>query len=763
MFLSELDYRIVTSKRPFIFVFMKKVKRGIKRWMILSVVIALEVLIASAPCFSQQSQSYIEQLNVKLETAKDSARVIILQDLAWEWVFRDIKKAQKYTDQALKLAEGLKYEYGVFQAVGIQALIHYQKSEYDLALKQYLILLRKSEEYKDKSLIAKAYTNIGNVYNKQGQYKTALEYYEKSYRLKVETNERKSFANSLINIGGIYYELGEHDKGAEYFKMSLPYAEEFGNIRQAAIISGNLGLYYRNKGDLEQAETYYLKSIDTRKKLNDLDGLANIYLNLGSLYTVTNDYEKSENILKEGLEITTRLENKTRLIHFYRNLAQLQQKKGEYQKSYDYAVKAIELSDSLHNGETAKRIAEMQAKYDNEKKQKEIELLKKEAMLTMFENDRKSKEIEILNGEKKLTEAEAANKSKTIELLTQQKKLQEIEKQKDQQKIALMSKEQLVSDLELRKNRILIYSFSALLLLIAGFSWYMYKAFLQKKKSNLTLARQNEEIFRQKEIIEEKNENIVASINYARLIQDALLPKEHLLGHYFSEYFVLYLPKDIVSGDFFWIEEVRKKDLSGDTEIMFSAVDCTGHGVPGAFMSIVGYNSLNKAIKEYKLDQPRDVLNFLNNAVNETLGREDSVKNVKDGMDLALCSFDPHTSILKYAGAFNPLWVVRNDGSLQEIKADKMPIGSGNSSSNYQQHELSLDKGDSVFIFSDGYADQFGGSKGKKYKYSQMKEVLLANKHLPFSELKSLLSESHFTWKGNLEQVDDILVMGVKV
>jgi len=253
--------------------------------------------------------------------------------------------------------------------------------------------------------------------------------------------------------------------------------------------------------------------------------------------------------------------------------------------------------------------------------------------------------------------------------------------------------------------------------------------------------------------VEAQKEEIIASINYAKRIQEAILPSNELIKEYLPNSFVLFKPKDIVAGDFYWMD-------SKDEKTYFSAVDCTGHGVPGAMVSVVGYNGLNRAVKEFNLRHPAEILDSLNLSVEETFekGRSD----IKDGMDLAFCCLDNKARTLEYAGANNPLYYIRN-GELEEIKPDSQPVGKHERRKPFTNHVLNLKEGDCIYIFSDGFADQFGGENGKKFKYKQFRELLLSNHGKPMEEQKQLLDESIENWRGELEQVDDICVIGVRV
>jgi len=273
-----------------------------------------------------------------------------------------------------------------------------------------------------------------------------------------------------------------------------------------------------------------------------------------------------------------------------------------------------------------------------------------------------------------------------------------------------------------------------------------------------------EQVVRQKEEIETKNgelevlyKHVTDSIKYAKRIQEAILPPDTLVNSALPNSFILYKPKDIVSGDFYWVEEK-------DGKTMFAAVDCTGHGVPGAFMSIVGYNILKHVVNNNSFTTPALILDQLNEGVSETLHHGNKNSQTKDGMDLAFCTIDFKTLELQYAGAMNPLYIIR-DGELIQIKANKFPIGFflGEEKLKFTNHTIQLKKGDCLYIFSDGYADQFGGSKGRKFMINRYRDLLLSLHKHPIELQKNILNKTIEEWRGGLDQVDDILVIGLEI
>jgi serine phosphatase RsbU (regulator of sigma subunit) len=264
-----------------------------------------------------------------------------------------------------------------------------------------------------------------------------------------------------------------------------------------------------------------------------------------------------------------------------------------------------------------------------------------------------------------------------------------------------------------------------------------------------------EEVVKQKAEIEELYTDVTASIRYAKRLQDSILPPEKQIKKYFPSSFVLFKPKDIVSGDFYWIGKQKN-------EFMFAAVDCTGHGVPGAFMSLVGANGLNSAFKEHKLSKPGLILDDLNRYANEALNKS-ADDSIRDGMDITLCSINSKEMKLRFAGANNPVYLIR-DGELEIYKTNKFAIGSFNHEEhNYENFEIDLIKGDKVYAFSDGYPDQFGGERGKKFMYKKFKELLVETVNESMENQKRKLEERLAEWMGNYEQVDDIVIFGVEI
>ncbi len=298
-----------------------------------------------------------------------------------------------------------------------------------------------------------------------------------------------------------------------------------------------------------------------------------------------------------------------------------------------------------------------------------------------------------------------------------------------------------------------IYIMLTLFILISIFRWRTKKLIENQKNLELTVSERTLEVTQQKEIVELKNKEITDSITYAKRIQEAILPSHQYVKSHLDNAFILYKPKDIVAGDFYWLEQKGQKTL-------LASADCTGHGVPGAMVSVVCNNALNRTVREFNLEQPGEILNKVREIVIETFSKSD--EEVKDGMDISLISFDKNNLTLEYAGANNSFYLIR-DGKVQITKADKQPIGAYAFSKDFTNHTFQLKKGDTFFIFTDGYVDQFGGPRGKKFKYRPFIDMLIEINSMSMADQKAFIDDAFEDWKGDKEQIDDVCVIGIRI
>lgn len=608
---------------------------------------------------------------------------------------------------------------------------------------------------------------------------------QKSISVKEKIYFKKELGNTY-NIFGTYFETkGNYPKAIEYLNLSLKIAEDIGNLYGIANAYNNLGNCYRHIEDYKRTIYYYEKAVVYWQKINDEYGMGLTLNNLGSTYTTLEEYDKSESYLKEAKKIFLKLDEKAGLGLALHNLGQLFYHQNALDSSIVYFQKSLELYREIGNkkqiASNLRRISEI---YFDEalllKKlgdQNKYQLKLNEAFelaqesVTFSENSNSLEEFRstlqnlyLIEKEKEtyrealFTLEEYVEQSSLADSLANRKLIIEQMYQteynvKYERDSLLNIEEQKLNQANLDKERIQKYSLYGGLILLLIFSALIYHRFkITKQQKNI--------IEEQKDLVEEKQKEILDSINYAKRIQNAILPSQRVVTTLLPEHFILYLPKDIVAGDFYWIEAVPDKLNPNNNTILLAAADCTGHGVPGAMVSVVCNNSLNRSVREFGLTDPGKILDKTREIV---IGEfEKSDEDVKDGMDISLCSLLRTTMTLNWSGANNPLWIIRNS-ELIEFKPDKQPIGKIENPKSFTTHTIQLQKGDTIYLFTDGLQDQFGGDKGKKFKSAKLKEILVSIQHESLLKQYEIVKKEFVDWKGNLEQVDDVCLIGVRL
>jgi serine phosphatase RsbU (regulator of sigma subunit) len=340
------------------------------------------------------------------------------------------------------------------------------------------------------------------------------------------------------------------------------------------------------------------------------------------------------------------------------------------------------------------------------------------------------------------------------------RQLSELTKKYDTEKKQIQIKNQ---QKQIKSEQTQKYFFAGSMIVFIGLGFLLFRSLKQQNKANKTILEQKSLVENQKDALEQKNREILDSITYAKRLQDAILPAVDYWHQTLPESFILYKPKDIVAGDFYWLERHSVSNGAMTEEyLFFAAADCTGHGVPGAMVSVICCNALNRSVLEFNLVEPGKILDKTRELVISTFNK--SVENVKDGMDISLGCLNVRTRELLWSGANNPLWLVpAGSNEIIEWKADKQPIGMYADEKPFNTHSMMLEPKTTIYLFTDGYADQFGGENGKKFKYKQFKESILAIHDRPMAEQQEHLETTFENWKGELEQVDDVCVIGIRI
>ena len=521
------------------------------------------------------------------------------------------------------------------------------------------------------------------------------------------------------------------------------------DLQQEAAIKNNLGMYFRSAGNNMKSMRYYQEAIRLYSELNDSLSMGAVYNNFATECLAVNQIDEAIKSSHKSLRIAQKEGDTILIYNSLLTIADAYTKKKDYETALNYALEAKPLVEKirLHNN-----LREMYSSLSD---------------IYFGLNDFKSASNSLVMVLAYTDSIYSESNSRLAANLAVEMDLNSKEKE-----IEILNKNAEIKEIELKRQKNIRLFFIGVIFLFALILVIIFIAYRRIKKANLIIENQkmevelkNEEITHQKELVDEKQKEIIDSINYAKRIQQAVLTGEDVWSKISKDYFILFKPKDIVSGDFYWAYNTP------NNRSIFVLADCTGHGVPGGFMSMLGNSFLNEIVVENKIFKADEILNKLRSKIINALEQKGGTQQ-KDGMDMSLCVWNKLDNTLEFAGANNPLWLLRTDVSsigvenkqLIEYKADKMPIGLYlDAEVPFKSETIQLQKGDIIYLCTDGYADQFGGPKGKKYKYKPLIECLIKNSHLEMLEQKALLETVFIDWKGKHEQVDDVSVIGVRV
>lgn len=571
---------------------------------------------------------------------------------------------------------------------------HISQAEFPEALDYFIKSLNIKDSIGDDKGFADSYANIGNVLFEMNDVDQALEYYQKSIEIDKRDSNELGMAKTIMNIGLVYKWNFEYDDAIKNFEESLVVFFKYNDSHQIANCYSNMALVYSENNNGDKALTYFNKALAIYEKAGAEKGMASMLSNIGYYYSLQGDYEKAVNNLKRAIRIAQSINSIQDVEITSQALSDAYQRLGNYKEAYNYYVLFKNTYDKLNDDKNTRAFTQMEMNFEFEQEKKDIEF-----------------------------------------------KQQQI----DAEHRAEIKRQRLI---------LLFIILGALALLV--FAVYMYRNYQQKKKDNELLKTQKEAIEKQRDKIDKQNTDITDSIKYAKRIQTALLPPDEMLDKLLINYFVLYKPRDIVSGDYYWAYQKDNKSI-------IVAADCTGHGVPGAFMSMLGMSFLNEIIQQEKDISSNTILNKLREYVIRSMRQTGKVGEAQDGMDLSMVIIDRDNKTLQFSGAYNSLLLIR-DLELIQYKADKMPIGiSIKSAQPFTNQIIDYKENDTIYLLSDGYVDQFGGPKNQKYKSRPFKELLLTIQDKTMIEQKEILDSTIEEWKGDYEQIDDILVIGIRL
>ncbi|MBI2967294.1 MAG: tetratricopeptide repeat protein [Bacteroidetes bacterium] len=652
------------------------------------------------------------------------------------------------------------YKFGIADAHNNISSLYYSRGDFQKMVEHLFLSMKICEEIKDYKSLSSIYNNIGLFYDSQGNYRIALEYYLKGLALIDTIADRKGLANSYLNIGIIHRLLGNKDRPLEYYKMSEKIYTETDDPEGLSKVYVNYANYYSDQGDLTLSVRYLKKSILYRELLGQKRNIAHGFTNLAAILVMV--YEKNDPVLFESvlgklegapgeaapilldsaecyldkaMAIQNAVGDMMGLTYSYNGLGNIMLKRHNYPMAYKYYRAAYELSASA--GARKEMLDALKGLYEEKKSSKQY----KEA-LEYFE-EFKTRSDSLFNEENRKNITRTEMRFEYDQKLKEQKSAQE--------------KKEIVSREEIKRQKVFRNSFILISLLVLIIAVVLFNRYRIKKKSNEQLTKQNTEIRNQKEIIEKQKEDIVDSIEYASYIQKAILPEPESFSQLFPESFLFYRPRDIVSGDFYWIT-----DHKGSKYLV--TADCTGHGVPGAFLSMLGTSLFREVIMERNILSPDKIFDSVRGEIINALRQRSATAESRDGMDAVMIRLTGNPAhVLEIAAANNSFYLVRN-GVLTEIRGDRFPVGVfRETEDSFTLHTLKIEKGDMIYLATDGYEDQFGTDKGKKFKSARLKELLTSIASLPMDIQKGKLEKSFDEWKGSVEQTDDVTVIGIRV
>jgi serine phosphatase RsbU (regulator of sigma subunit) len=696
----------------------------------------------------------LDSLKLALKSAKeDTAKCNILDamineegdDSVWEPYNLQLNQIAEKNIQSLSALNPKILFFKKTLAVSLNNLgsIALTHGDMQKALEHNNKALKIQEEIGDKTGIGLSLFNIASICENQGDIPKSLEYFSRSVKIQEEIQDKIGIGASFNNIASIYQEQGDWTKALEYYAKSLKIQEEIGNKYGVAAVLNNSGMVYKYQHNYPKALEYVSKSLKIQEEVGDKNGIAASLNNIGLIYFVQNDFIKALEFYGRALKTHEANGSKKGFATCLSNISGVYHKQKNYAEAIEYAAKSLKISEEGHFPENVKNAAHKLYIYYKETGDSKLSLKNYELFILMRDS---------INN---ISTQKAAIKQAAKYEYDQKKA---IEDAKHNLQIKLQEEK---AQAEKRNQNIIIGSVSAVLLLVAIFSVFLYNRFKLTQKQKAIIEVKEKETQFQKHIIEEKHKEITDSINYAERIQRSFLATKQMLDENLGEYFVLFKPKDVVSGDFYWSAKLNNGNFA------LATADSTGHGVPGAIMSLLNITSLEKAIETET--SPDKILNATRKTIIDRLKKDGSEQGGKDGMDCSLISFDRKNKKLTVANANNPVWIIKRKGEpsdpeVLEIKADKMPVGKHDrDQESFSLKTVDINDGDIVYALTDGFPDQFGGEKGKKFMSKNLRELVAKNYQLPMPEQKTLLEKAFKDWVGPLEQVDDVTIIGVKI
>ena len=698
------------------------------------------------PCVSLGQN--IDSLNTVLKKAPDKAKAKVYYELSEALrVNGDLAQSLQNGKKSFEYAKKFDDKSQMASALTGIGLSQFYLGKAVPALASFVEAKKLYLELNNKSELANITRNIGVAYKTISKYDDAVKNYQEAVALFEQTKDLESAAQCMMNIGNVYIAMKNVDKSFEFYHEALKVFEKLNSSYYTVLVLNSIGAAYIEKKNGTKALEIFQKALATIPDSTYVISTAKTLLNISVAYRIMGQYKKAIVNCTKAKEMFTKQQNNVDLAMTYKTFGDIYKNSDQSELALQNYLKAAEMMKSQD------MLTELPSVY-------------KDISLIYQQNGNYVKALETYKSYSDI-------KDSTLKLSTQQN-TEELNFRFDTEKKDLKFKEQSA---KLRQSQILIYSVVILAVFILLLLFLAYNRYLIKKKANSELSQmneaitlknfeiteknaeiiaQNEELERQKSVVEKQKEEILSSIHYASRIQKAILPPKESFNEYLPDHFILNKPRDIVSGDFYWL-------LNKDNKTIIAVADCTGHGVPGAFMSMLGISFLNEIANNAQANTSNQILNLLREYVMTSLRQTGKENEAKDGMDISLAIIDRANKTIQFSGAYNPLYLL-DENKLTTIKGDRMPIGIYfGGQKEFSMAEVSYTEGNKIYLCSDGYEDQFGGDHGRKFMAKRFQELLVSISDKEMSEQQQLLDQAIIEWKGEREQVDDILVVGIKL
>jgi serine phosphatase RsbU (regulator of sigma subunit) len=696
--------------------------------------VALLLLFASVSCFAQVSvkQRKLDSLVAIIKkNERDTNHVKSL--LEYIKVSRSASQdtAMLFAEQAIEIVRQKGYSKFLGRAYNSLAVVYVKKGLVDTGLVLYDTAIAAAVRAGDFKTASLASNGAGYQLYMMVDYSKALDYYLDGYDYAQKSEDVFAILNSLNNISSVYFAMRNYDMAKEYTWKMIDEAKSRNDKSTEASSYGNLGALHAKQDNLDSAIYYANAAIAIFKEMGAKSGYANFYVNCGNYLFKSGRYAEAREMSVNGLAMSESGSDLGVLSRALTLQAQLELLDKNSDSALVHAVRARDVAKKSNSVE--QMLAAM-------------EVIAQVYLSTNRNEDARALYSRIIALQDSFYDENAAKTISEMQI--------RFDTRRTKEENVLLSKENEINAEKIRTGNILLFAGAIATFLILVVLVLVYRGFKQKQRSASVLEQRNKLISTQRDLITVRNKEITDSINYAKRIQEAILPSIDEFVRAAGTAFVYFRPKDIVSGDFYW-------HCKMDNHVLFAVADCTGHGVPGGFMSVLGIERLADFAEESSV--PGEVLGKLNLAIKRSLHQEEEGSETRDGMDIALCSFNRAAMKLHYAGANRPLWIVRN-GILIETTPTKAAIG-GLTPDNqkFTTHTIGLEKNDMIFLATDGYADQFGGESGKKFMTRKLKDLLVQISSEDISTQQVKIESSFMTWRGKSEQVDDVLVIGIRV